>query len=139
MIKTDFHKYMHLAWLIIVSLTIASQTQAQSVNGDSLYIKELILAENVVEREPVNVVQSFDISDKKGWCFARINNPGDIKTISFIWFHDDDLHYEMETKVGKSSNWRTYSSVTLEEGTWRVEIVGPDSTTLKEIRFNVSD
>ena len=139
MIKTDFYKYMHLAWLTIVSLTMASQTQAQSSNSDSLYVKELVLAENVVERKPVNVVQSFDISDKNAWCFARINNPRDIKTISFKWFHDDDLHYEMDTKVGQSSNWRTYSSVTLAEGTWRVEVVGPDSTLLKEIRFNVSD
>jgi len=135
---TNTYPRLFSLFLFLAYFSICISAQAQPENSDSLYVKEFVLAENVVEREPVNVVQSFDVSDKKAWCFARINNPSDIITLTFRWFHEDDLHYEMDTQIGKSPNWRTYSSVTLAEGTWRVELVSPENTVLKEIRFNVS-
>jgi len=125
--------------IFLANCSTSKNVYAQAAFEDSLYVNDAVLAKNVVERKPVNVVQSFTLDDEKAWCFARIyNQTGSIQTVAFEWYYEDDLYYEMDSKIGQSANWRTYSSVTLKQGTWRVEIKGPDGNLMKEIRFNVS-
>ena len=112
--------------------------QNDSNASDTLYVKSAVLAKNVVEREPINIVQSYELSDDEAWCFARIYNTKGLLNIHFKWYHESGLYTQIETKIGKSESWRTYSNVELKEGSWRIEIVGPKGKILKEIRFNVS-
>lgn len=119
--------------------TLRAQSETSEFANDTTFIKEVVLAKNVVERTPRSIVQSFDVSDEQAWCFARIYNNRGLINVTFRWFYEDSLYYEFDAKVGNSDNWRTYSSVTLREGLWRVEIVGPTNKVLKEIRFQVSD
>ena len=113
--------------------------QNDSKASDTLYVKSAVLAKNVVEREPISIVQSYELSDDEAWCFTRIHNTKGLLNIHFKWYHEDGLYTQMKTKIGESESWRTYSNVELKEGSWRVEIVGPEGKVLKEIRFNVSD
>lgn len=108
-------------------------------DSDSLFVKEFLLANDVVERQPIDVVQTFDMDDDTGWCYAKIYNGGTMRNVNFKWYHEGELYYNFEAKVGSSANWRTYSSVTLREGSWRVELTGPHDSVMKEIRFHVSD
>ena len=107
--------------------------------SDSLYVKEFLLAKDVVEREPIDTVQTFDLQDDMGWCYAKIFNNGPLRDLDFKWYHNGELYYTFDARIGSSPNWRTYSSVTLREGSWRVELAGPDDRVLKEIRFHVAD
>lgn len=119
--------------------TTATYAQNQSNTNDTLYVINAVLAKNVVEREPVDIVQSYDVSDDEGWCFARIYNSEGLLTITFKWYHEDSIYIQVDAKIGESKSWRTYSNVQLKEGPWRIEIIGPDNSVLKEIRFNVSE
>jgi len=127
-----------LGYLLFASTTYG---QDQTIADDTLYVKSAVLAKNVVEREPVDIVQSYDLSESnnEAWCFARIYNPKGLLTVTFKWYRGDSLHTQIDAKIGKSKSWRTYSHVQLKEGPWRVEIIGPDNNILKEIRFNVSE
>lgn len=107
--------------------------------SDTLYVKEILLAKDVVERQPIDVVQTFDLEDDTGWCFAKIYNDGPMRDVNFKWYHEGDLYYTFEAKVGSSKNWRTYSSVTLREGSWRIELTGPEDNIMKEVRFHISE
>lgn len=118
---------------------LSSNLLAQQQDTTSFKVIEFSLCKDVVEREPIDVVSSFTLSDSKAWVFARISNTEGLKTIYFKWFFNDDLIAEIATKVGNSSNWRTYSSVNLQAGFWRVELVDSESFVIKEIRFNVSE
>jgi len=119
--------------------TANTYAQNQSNMEDTLYVKSAVLAKNVVEREPVDIVQSYDLADDEAWCFARIFNSEGLLPITFKWYHEDSLYTQIDVKIGESKSWRTYSNVQLKEGPWRVEIIGPDNNLLKEIRFNVSE
>jgi len=140
-----------LAFVFIISgviLPLGCKLEAQNEENknvrspkesDSLYVKEFLLAKDVVEREPIDTVQTFDLQDDTGWCYAKIYNEGPIRDLDFKWYHDGELYYTFDARIGSSHNWRTYSSVTLKEGSWRVELTGPKDRVLKEIRFHVAD
>lgn len=108
-------------------------------NDDSLYVREFVLSLDVIEREPVDIVSTYTITDEKAWCFARLFNSDEIQNIYFNWYYEDELFYETHRKIGLSNNWRSYSSVTLLPGSWRVELINKNGVTLKEILFDVTE
>lgn len=105
---------------------------------DTLAVREFVLSKDVVEREPVEVVESYTLDDEQAWAFARIRNTGDMHTVYFKWFHEEEPYFTMDSQIGTSDHWRTYSSVTLQPGSWRVEIRNEDREKLEEIRFHVA-
>jgi len=108
-------------------------------NTDTLYVREFLLARDVVEREPVDVVESYTMSDARAWCFVRLHNSEEMQNIYFEWYYEDELYFEMNSRVGLSPNWRVYSSIGLQPGSWRVELKDRDGNTLDEIRFEVRE
>ncbi len=108
------------------------------MNRDTLFVIDFVLAKDVLEREPVEIVDSYNIDDSRAWSFARIHNSEMMQNIHFEWYHDDELYFEMSTRIGISSDWRTYSSVTLQPGHWRVVLKDRHGQALDKIRFDVS-
>lgn len=130
-------KFFTLACFFIFELS--SNLFAQQEDTASFKVIEFSLCKDVVEREPIDVVSSFTMEDSKAWVFARIVNTEGIQTIFFKWFFNDELIAELNTKIGTSNNWRTYASVNLKPGFWRVELADSNHNAFKEIRFNVSE
>ena len=106
---------------------------------DTLYVKELLLSRDVIEREPVDVVQSFSMDDERAWGFAVIHSTYRMHTLTFKWYYEDEEYFTFDSQVGESPNWRTYSSVGLQPGSWRVELYNEYDEMLKEVRFHVSE
>ncbi|MEX0685451.1 MAG: DUF2914 domain-containing protein [Balneolales bacterium] len=106
---------------------------------DDLVLLEFVICKDVIEREPVDIVQSYSMEDERAWSFARISNPGKMRSFTFVWYYNDDVFYEFETKIGRSPNWRTYSSVALQPGVWKVELHNEDGEKMNEVRFHVSE
>lgn len=111
----------------------------EDITNDTLYVKEFVLALDVVEREPVEIVESYSMSNARAWCFARIHNSSEMQDIFFEWYYEDDLYFKMNSKIGISANWRTYSSVGLQPGFWQVRITNNNNEVLDEIEFRVSE
>lgn len=115
------------------------KTTDEETDGDTLYVKEFVLAQDVVEREPVGIVQSYNMSDTRAWCFARLHNSDEMQDVYFKWYYEDQLYFEMNSKIGVSPDWRTYSSVGLQPGSWRVLLENKEGVELDEIRFHVDE
>ncbi len=113
--------------------------EPESANEDTLYVKEFLLCKDVVEREPIDVVQSFTMDDERAWGFAVIHSTYRMHTVTFRWYYEDERYFTFDSNVGRSPNWRTYSSVGLQPGAWRVELYDENEEQLKEVRFHVSE
>jgi hypothetical protein len=120
-------------WMLVLAV---DSVHAQS---DSLKVKEFVLCKDVIEREPVDVVQSFSANDERGWVFARIHNSNGFQNVTFRWLHNEEIYSEVETKIGNSDNWRTYSNAAIQEGFWKVQLLSESDSLLREIRFTISE
>ncbi len=130
------------AWLLLSvpsKAEILWESNYVTSSEDTLYIIDFLLCRDVVEREPIDIVQSYTMDDERAWAFARIHNTTGMHNVEFRWFYEDEEYFFMDSRVGDSPNWRTYSSVTLQPGAWRVEILNKYGTQLREIRFHVSE
>ena len=113
--------------------------QQSETNSDTLFVVDFHMAADVVEREPVELVDSYIMSDGRAWCFARIHNTDRMQDLYFMWYYEGELYFKMNTKVGVSTNWRTYSSVGLQPGEWEVVLVHADEQELARTAFRVSE
>ncbi len=120
------------------STELENRDDAEEMENDTLYVLEFLLARDVVEREPVDVVDSYTIDDSRAWCFARIHNSQKMQNVYFEWHHEGELYFRMNARVGTSNNWRTYSSVGLQPGQWRVLLRDRHGTILDERTFEVA-
>lgn len=116
--------------------TVKSQTPSFK-NTDTLYVSRMVLAKKIEDRNPLDVTQSFSVRDSLAWCFAEIYNSTDTTSVHFVWYHDSEKHAEVTTNIGVSPSWRTYSSVKLKPGNWRVELVDKQGNKLNEQSFSV--
>lgn len=111
----------------------------KDIKSDTLFVNEFLLCKDVVEREPIDVVQTFTVENDRAWAYARIFNNKGIETITFRWIFNDQVYAEIDTRVGISGNWRTYSNVNIQAGSWKVTIINSNGDVLAEIRFNVGE
>lgn len=128
-----------LGFLLYSDMILAQSQDSLGAEIEELSLEEMFLCEDVIEREPINVRQSFSSDQGQAYCFARLKNPNELTKVTFRWFYENELYFVFVAKVGKSPNWRTYSSITLRKGMWRVELLDENDQQLKEIRFHCSD
>lgn len=135
-VKNTIRFLISVCVLSLISLPVLAQSR-QDV--PKIEILEFVLAEDVIEREPVNIRQTFSADDRQAFCFARINNPNEMINLEFRWFFEEELYFTLPVKIGQSKSWRTYSSVQPQPGAWRVELTTSEGQILKEIRFHVAE
>lgn len=107
--------------------------------AEQTVLNDLLLSRQIVDREPVEVTESFSVSDDEAFAFARVNNPGGPTSISFVWHRDNHHHATIHMNVGTSSAWRTWSSVKLQPGLWSVQLVSENGLVLGQRSFRILD
>jgi len=121
------------ALALLVSMSMASPASAE----DALFVRELLLARNVLDREPVEPTDQFGATDPRAYAFARIENTGEPTTVTFVWYRDETFHGVATLTVGTSPGWRTWSSAELSPGAWRIEIADSAGKVLAGRQFFV--
>ena len=94
----------------------------------------------IEDRKPVGVSRRFDTSVEKLWAYVGIKNPAEKSHVTMVWKHEGRTMSKVKLKVGKSNNWRTWSSKRIKSksvGQWSVEVVDPDGAILKTMTFQL--
>lgn len=102
-----------------------------------LDLHDLVVAREVVDREPVDVTTRFSPEDGRAFVHASIRNSGPPTQVSFLWLRGNALYTAVEMNVGTSMRWRTWSSAEVWLGEWRVQVVTADGKLLGEQAFSV--
>ena len=104
----------------------------------SVVVRDFVLSRAIENREPVDATDAFRTDDGKAVAFARIHNNGAPTSVRFVWHHGDRNHAVVPVTVGTSPGWRTWSSVNLRPGHWRVALVDASGEVLLEKAFTVA-
>ena len=111
---------------------------AQPAAADgSMVIRDFVLTHGIFEREPTGSTDNFTSSDGRGYAFARISNEGMPTQVSFVWYYGDEMHASVDMNIGTSAGWRTWSSVNLRPGNWRVKLQDQNGMVIAERSFTV--
>jgi hypothetical protein len=92
---------------------------AQADKKSSIQVIEFVLANKMESREPVEIVEGFNQGNARGFAFARMSAdaPADI---TFVWIREGHEVAHFTTHVHAAKQWRTFSSVKLRAGQWKV-------------------
>jgi|GEM_PF-2455794 len=125
---------------LILSLIIApGPIVGQDMSGpDTLVIKEMLFATDVVDREPVDSVETFTTSNEQAFCHIRVFNNGKPKQVTFRWLYNGKEYFKFAANIGTSPSWRTYTSVIPKVGDWKVQILNSHGEVLREREFTVA-
>jgi len=124
-----------IGFVILGTLVFTLPTQAQT--PDTLYVKNLTLTTDVMNREPVDTVSTFQPSDGNAYALIRVRNTGAPDTVTFKWIHNGETYFTFNSPVGNAFSWRTYTSVKTIPGNWTVQILDNSGEILAEKSFEI--
>lgn len=121
-------------WAVLVLLLVTSGAFAQK-----LEIVEAVITTNIVDRVPVDSLESYSATVDKLYCFVRVVGAEQDTTIAHVWYHGDQEVARVTLPV-RSSHWRTWSSKNILPewtGEWRVEVVDAEGYILSTVSFSL--
>jgi len=136
--KRSFYFPLVLVMVITISLSQAVTIKAQGTS--SIEVTVAVICRNVVDREPVDVGNSFGASVSKLHCFTKIIGAQNPIKISHVWYFGDTERARVNLSV-KSSSWRTKSSKKIQSheiGDWHVDVLGPEDKVLRTLQFEIT-
>lgn len=122
---------------LIISITLFSAPPLQAQVPDTLYVKSLTLTTDILNREPVDTVSTFQPSDGNAYALIRVRNTGAPDTVAFKWIHNGETYFTFTSPIGNAFSWRTYTSVKTIPGNWTVQILDNSGEILAERSFEV--
>lgn len=112
---------------------------AQPAEQPAIQIEDAVVCRDVVDRAPVGIGDVIAKESEKVYCFTRVVGAQGETQITHNWYYKGALKASVVLNV-RSSNWRTWSSKTMNPdwvGEWMVEILSQDGTPLESIIFFV--
>ncbi|MGA1796917.1 MAG: DUF2914 domain-containing protein [bacterium] len=117
----------------------ASLSEPAPMKAPAVEVSRMAICTNVVDREPVEVGERFQVSVGRLYAFTQLQGAKDFVEIEHIWYFNDVERARITLPV-RSASWRTYSSKIIqpfEIGDWRVDVVDPQGEVLKSTSFQV--
>lgn len=121
-----------------VQNTASSTASATDMAAPTVDLKvvEFVLANQVVQREPKDVVENFAHGSEKAFAFARVN-ASVASEVTFVWYRNNQIYTQYTAPIQAAKTWRTFSSVKLKSGDWKVQLLGKNKEVLAEKTFTI--
>jgi hypothetical protein len=148
-------KKLILAALFVMPVWVLGQDDAAAAPADAapakteaapaaapagdISVVDAKLGTGVENRDIQGEADSFKPDVGKVYCWSKIKG-GEGSEITHAWYKGDQKVTEVKLNI-KFASMRTWSYKTIPagaEGSWRVDIVGPDGTVLKSLPFTVA-
>ncbi len=127
------------AIVVIISMCLLIPAVEAQVSN-SLEVVAAAICKDVVDREAVDVGNSFSTSVPRLYCFTKIVGASQPTEVVHVWSYGDVERARVSLAVN-AANWRTYSSKAIqahEIGTWRVDVLDATGNLLETINFEIT-
>lgn len=106
----------------------------------ALDVREAVVTTQVIDRVPVDAIQTYPASVERLFCFTRVTGAAEDTSITHVWYLRGVEMSRTELPV-RSGYWRTWSQITIFPGSvgdWKVDVLGPDGKLLKSLSFTLN-
>ena len=104
-----------------------------------LSVQEISVCLDIVDHTCVDKNDVFPSQVGKLFCLTRIFGAQEDSEVTHVWVFGDVERARVKLGV-RSVNFRTFSSKIIrphEIGDWRVDVLGPDESLLKSVKFEI--
>jgi hypothetical protein len=107
--------------------------------GAGFAVARLVAAEDVVDREPVGVAETFPVSIDTVYCFLEARDVAQDTEVAFAWYHEGEEVALVTLLLRAGPRWRTFSSkkVAGRTGAWSVALKDASGETIETMDFTV--
>ena len=132
--------YVLLILAMLTTIILYQVVTIKAQEAEAVEVAEAVICQDVVDREPIDVGDSFEVIVGKLFCFTKIVGAQEEIEIAHVWYHGDVERARVNLSV-RAASWRTYSSKVIqphEIGDWHVDIIGPDDEVLETVEFEIT-
>ena len=127
------------AIVVIISMCLIIPAVKAQVSN-TLEVVAAAICKDVVDREAVDVGNSFSTTVPRLYCFTKIVGASQPTEVVHVWSYGDVERARVSLAVN-AATWRTYSSKAIqahEIGTWRVDVLDAAGNLLETINFEIT-
>ena len=141
--RTAIMKKQYCFLLALVTLMVFPLSPVGTVHAQqtaSLEVAMGAICQDVVNRQPIDVGNSFEASVGMLYCLTKITGASGPTEIIHVWYFGDTERARVNLAVN-SASWRTYSSKRIqahEIGGWHVDVIGPGGDVLETMGFTIT-
>ena len=131
--------YFLLVLAILITIPLSKVVPSIAQETTSLEVAVGTICTDIVDREPVEVGNSFQASLGKVYCFTAIIGAQSPTEITHVWYFGEIERARVNLAI-KAYSWRTYSSKIIQRheiGDWHVDVLGPKGELLKTLPFKI--
>ncbi len=132
--------YFILVLAILITIPLSKVVPSIAQETTSLEVAVATMCTDVIDREPVDVGNSFQALLGKVYCFTTIIAAQIPAEITHVWYFGDIERARVNLAI-KAHSWRTYSSKIIQRheiGDWHVDVLGPKGELLKTLQFKIT-
>ena len=132
-----------LAFVVIVSLGVITSPAIgleKAEKGTRLFsISTMVVAEDVQDRKPAGVAETFPALTEKVYCFIEAKNISEDTEATFVWYHEGQEMRTFTLPIMQGPRWRAFAYKNLhgKTGNWKVEVKDTTGNSVKAITFKV--
>ena len=132
--------YVLLILAMLTTIILYQVVTIKAQEAGAVEVAEAVICRDVVDREPIDVGDSFEVTVAKLYCFTKIVGAQEEIEIAHVWYHGDVERARINLSI-RAANWRTWSSKIIqahEIGDWHVDVIGPDDEVLETLEFEIT-
>jgi hypothetical protein len=132
--------YALLILAMLATIIFYQVVTIRAQEAEAVEVAEAVICRDVVDREPIDFGDSFEVTVGKLFCFTKIVGAQEEIEIAHVWYYGDVERARVNLSV-RAASWRTYSSKIIqphEIGDWHVDIIGPDDEVLETVEFEIT-
>ena len=105
-------------------------------------VLSMTVGTDIINRRIENPDSLFSVDTKKIYCLTGIHNQNDSKVIYHKWFQDGILRSIIAQNIGRSYQWRTWSSISINKqkiGEWKIFVEDSSGVRYDSLSFQIVD
>jgi hypothetical protein len=125
-----------LVCVLLAQSLAAAQVKSEKAASPALTVEKIVVATSVENHEAVGESKEFDSSVGTVYCWTKITASTTPATIKHVWYIGGENVFEIPLEI-KYPSTRTWSSKSVQTGSWKVEVTDDAGTVLSSVSFTV--